>query len=207
MDSVAFIASTGGATGATRAGRQCRRPRRRNRRVMRRLMLLRHAKSDWSKPGQRDHDRVLAARGREAAPRVGKYMATHGLVPELVVCSTAIRARETWDLVVGALKSQPKIVHDERIYDNRPDALIEVIHETDPAVHVLMLVGHNPSFQALGELLPATGDTESRQRLREKFPTAGLAVIDFATDAWNRIHPHSGRLDRMITPRLLDAPD
>src|SRR5262245_31324938 len=135
----------------SRAGRQCRRPQRRNRRVMRRLMLLRHAKSDWSKPGQRDHDRLLAARGREAAPRIGKYMAAHGLVPELVVCSTATRARETWELVAQMLKSQPKAVHDERIYENRPDVLMDIIHETDAAVHVLMLVGHNPSFHARSE--------------------------------------------------------
>jgi phosphohistidine phosphatase len=172
---------------------------------MRRLMLLRHAKSDWSKPGQRDHDRVLASRGREAAPRIGKYMATHDLVPELVVCSTAVRARETWELVAGELASTPRVAHDERIYENRPDTLLHVIHETVPDVHILLLVGHNPSFSALAELLAATGDTESRQRLREKFPTAGLAVIDFAVDAWDRVHPHSGRLDRMITPRLLDA--
>jgi len=172
---------------------------------MRRLMLLRHAKSDWSKPGQRDHDRVLASRGREAAPRIGKYMATHDLMPELVVCSTALRARETWELVAGELAAEPKVAHDERIYENRPDTLLEVIQETEPGIHVLLLVGHNPSFPALAELLAATGDTESRQRLREKFPTAGLAVIDFAVDAWDRVHPHSGRLDRMITPRLLDA--
>jgi phosphohistidine phosphatase len=172
---------------------------------MRRLMLLRHAKSDWSKPGQRDHDRVLAPRGREAAPRIGKYMATHGLVPELVICSTAVRARETWDLAARALPAQPALVHDERVYENRPDTLLDAIHETEPDVHVLLLVGHNPSFQGLAELLAATGDLESRQRLREKFPTGGLAVIDFAVDAWDRVHPHSGRLDRLITPRMLDA--
>jgi phosphohistidine phosphatase len=172
---------------------------------MRRLMLLRHAKSDWSKPGQRDHDRALASRGRESAPRIGKYMATHDLVPELVVCSTAVRARETWELVVRELAAKPTLVHDERIYQNRPDTLLQVIHETGADVHVLLLVGHNPSFPALAELLAATGDTESRQRLREKFPTAGLAVIDFAVDAWDRVHPRSGRLDRMITPRLLDT--
>jgi phosphohistidine phosphatase len=174
---------------------------------MRRLMLLRHAKSDWSKPGQRDHDRVLAARGRDAAPRIGKYMATHGLVPELVLCSTATRARETWELVAQTLPEQPTVVHDERIYENRPDVLLNVINETDAEVHALLLVGHNPSFHGLSQLLAATGDTESRQRLREKFPTAGLAVIDFAVDAWDRVHAQSGRLDRMITPRLLDEAD
>ena len=99
----------------------------------------------------------------------------------------------------------PTLVHDERIYQNRPDILLDVIHETEADIHVLLLVGHNPSFQGLAELLSATGDIESRQRLREKFPTTGLAVIDFAVDAWERVHAQSGRLDRMITPRLLDA--
>jgi phosphohistidine phosphatase len=172
---------------------------------MRRLMLLRHAKSDWSKPGQRDHDRVLAPRGREAAPRIGKYMATHGLLPELVLCSTAARARETWELVAEALSAEPTLVHEERIYENRADVLLDVIQETEPGIHVLLMVGHNPSFHGLAQMLAATGDTESRQRLREKFPTAGLVVIDFAVDAWDRVHPQSGRLDRMITPRLLEA--
>jgi phosphohistidine phosphatase len=116
-----------------------------------------------------------------------------------------LRARETWELVAREITAEPKVVHDERIYENRPDTLLDVIHETETGIHVLLLVGHNPSFPALAELLAATGDTESRQRLREKFPTAGLAVLDFAVDAWDRVHPHSGRLDRMITPRLLDA--
>src|SRR5712671_4835834 len=94
---------------------------------MRRLMLLRHAKSDRSTPGMRDHDRPLNARGRETAPRIGAYMASHALIPDLVICSTATRARETWDLVATALGRSPKVRYDERIYQNDPGVLIELV--------------------------------------------------------------------------------
>ena len=172
---------------------------------MRRLMLLRHAKSDWSKPGERDHDRSLATRGRADAPRVGAYMASHGLVPDLIICSTARRARETCDLVVPAFAKAPRVVHDAGIYDNNPDALFNVVRNVEPDVQVLLLVGHNPSFQGFADAMAASGHGDARQRLREKFPTATLAVIDFPVDAWSDIHPHSGRLDRLISPRLLDG--
>jgi len=173
---------------------------------MRRLLLLRHAKSDRSVPGMRDHDRPLNPRGRESAPRIGAYMATHGLVPDLVLCSTATRARETWDLVAGALDASPKVRFDARIYENDPGILLELVRTLPGGKQgkTVLLVGHNPSFQVFAELVVASGHGDARQRLREKFPTAGLAVIDFATDAWDRVHPQSGRLDRMITPRLLE---
>src|SRR5262249_35236202 len=87
--------------------------------AMRRLMLLRHAKSDWTR-GARDHERTLAPRGREAAPRIGAYMVHHDLLPDLVVCSTATRARETWDLVAKAFAHKPEIVYEERIYEAGP---------------------------------------------------------------------------------------
>jgi phosphohistidine phosphatase len=170
---------------------------------MRRLMLLRHAKSDRSVAGMRDHDRPLNPRGRESAPHIGAYMASHGLVPDLVVCSTATRTRETWDLVAAALGATPKVRYDERIYENDPGALFDLVRTTRNG-DTLLLIGHNPSFQMFAELMVASGHGDARQRLREKFPTAGLAVIDFAIDSWERVHSHSGRLDRMITPRLLD---
>jgi phosphohistidine phosphatase len=172
---------------------------------MRRLMLLRHAKSDRSDPGARDHDRPLNARGRQAAPRIGAYMASHGLAPDLVICSTAARARETWDLVAPAFGSAPKVAFDQAIYRNDPAVLLDLVKKTKANVHSLLLVGHNPSFQAFADLMAASGHGDARQRLREKFPTAALAVIDFAVDAWDRVHTHSGRLDRLITPSLIEA--
>lgn len=175
---------------------------------MRRLMLLRHAKSDWSGPHSApDHDRVLDPRGREAAPKIGAYMARHGLEPDLVLCSTAARARETLALAARAFSVPPRTVYEARIYDADPERLLEVIEETDADVHALLLVGHNPGMQSLAELLIASGDVESRQKILEKYPTAGLAVIDFPLSDWSRLHPQSGRLDRFVTPRLLASID
>ena len=172
---------------------------------MRRLMLLRHAKSAWTRSGAPDHERTLAPRGREAAPRIGAYMVHHGLMPDLVLCSTATRARETWDLVAKAFPTRPAMTYEERIYEAGPNALFQVVMETKSGVHALLLVGHNPGLHELAQRLIASGDTDARARLTEKFPTGALAVIDFAVDDWGKLHPRSGRLDRLVVPRTLAA--
>src|ERR1043165_1182920 len=172
---------------------------------MRRLMLLRHAKSDWSVPGARDQDRPLNARGREAAPKMGAYMARHGLVPDFIVASPATRVTETLALVLPAFTKQPKTVPDARIYETGADELLTVIKKAPRSVHCLLLVGHNPSLAQLASLLVASGEVETRQRLLEKFPTAALAVIDFPVDDWSKLHPKSGRLDRFVLPKALDS--
>jgi phosphohistidine phosphatase len=172
---------------------------------MRRLMLLRHAKSDWPRAGARDHERTLAPRGREAAPRIGAYLVHHGLLPDLVICSTAMRARETWDLVAKAFGEKPPVVYEERIYEAGPNALFDVVKETKSGVHALLLTGHNPGMHEFAQRLIASGDTDARARLSEKFPTGALAVIDFPVDDWRKLHPRSGRLDRLVVPRTLEA--
>ena len=172
---------------------------------MRRLMLLRHAKSDWSVAGARDHDRVLNARGREAAPKMGAYMARHALVPDLVVASTASRVSETLELVLPAFEAPPKVQQDARVYGAGANALLGVIKETPRDAHSLLLVGHNPGIGELASALIASGDVEARQQLLEKFPTAALAVIDFAVDDWSKVHPRGGRLDRFVVPRSLQT--
>ena len=170
---------------------------------MRRLMLLRHAKSDWTCPGVGDRDRGLTQRGRESALKVGEYMACHALGPDLAVCSPVARARDTWAIVSQAFADPPPLHYEERLYETKAEAILQVISGTEPSVHALLVVGHNPGLRDLAELLIATGDLEVRRRLLEKFPTAGLAVIDFALDESTRIHPRAGRLDRFIVPRQL----
>lgn len=172
---------------------------------MRRLMLLRHAKSDWSAPGTRDHDRTLNPRGREAAPKMGAYMARHALVPDLIIASTATRVVETLDLLLPAFAKAPKVVSERRIYEATPERLMEVIKDTPQAAHSILLIGHNPGLGELASSLVAVGDEDARQRLVEKFPTAALAVIDFAVDDWKKVHAHGGRLDRFVVPRTLDT--
>jgi phosphohistidine phosphatase len=172
---------------------------------MRRLMLLRHAKSDWAQPGLRDHDRALTPRGREAAARMGAYLVRHALLPDLIVASPAKRVAETLDLLLPAFETPPKLVSEPRLYEARANALLGVVKETPRAVHGLLVVGHNPGLAELATLLIASGEVEARQRLIEKFPTAALAVIDFALDDWEKLHPRSGRLDRFVVPRALET--
>jgi phosphohistidine phosphatase len=169
-----------------------------------RLMLLRHAKSDWNQ-GVADHERPLNARGRKAAPKVGATMAGHALVPDLIVASTATRVRETLDLVRAAFEAAPKVTYDKRIYEAEPDALIQVIHETPRDVNSLLLVGHNPGLAELAALLVASGKAEARLRMAAKFPTAALAVLDFKGHDWSKLAPRSGKLDRFIVPKGLQG--
>lgn len=172
---------------------------------MRRLMLLRHAKSDWSRNGAPDRDRTLAARGQEAAPIIGAHMAQHGLPPDAAKVSTARRTRQTWELAAPAFHDTIETVYDERIYEASTATLLAVVRETPAGVHSLLLVGHNPGLQELAQLLIGGGDADARLALLEKFPTAALAVIDFRVDRWSDIAPHGGRLDRFVTPRSLRA--
>jgi len=177
--------------------------------AMHRLMLLRHAKSDWSSSsGTPDMVRPLNARGEAAARLMGGYMARHGLIPARVLCSPAQRTRETWAGISAQWGDDVEVVFDERLYAATPQAIVSVIKAEDEAkaaVRTLLVIGHNPGLQEAAELLIAAGDVSLRERLREKFPTSALAVIDFAADRWSRIHDRSGRLDRYVTPRSIAA--
>ena len=136
---------------------------------------------------------------------MGAYMARHALVPDLVIASTAARVVETLSLLLPAFDKPPRVVTDKRLYESEGAALLDVIKETPRTAHSLLLVGHNPGLAELAALLMASGDVEARQRLIEKFPTAALAVIDFALDDWAKLHPKAGRLDRFVVPRTLEA--
>jgi len=122
---------------------------------MRRLMLLRHAKTERAGPGERDRDRKLMKRGRDDAALIGKYMSDHGLVPDLAIVSPAVRAQETWALVAAGFAKAPRIAIDGRIYNAVPETLISLIGETrkTPA---LLVVGHNPGLHELALQLIAS---------------------------------------------------
>jgi phosphohistidine phosphatase len=171
---------------------------------MRRLILLRHAKTERAAPGERDRDRKLMKRGCSDAPLIGAYMAHHGLVPDLALVSPAKRAQETWALIAAAFAKPPRAVDDERLYNASPEALLDAIGDTRKA-HTLVVVGHNPGLHDLAQRLIAAGDVNLREQLNEKLPTSGLVVIDLPVDDWARLHPHAGRLERFVSPRLIAA--
>lgn len=172
--------------------------------AMRRLMLLRHAKTERAEPGESDRDRKLMQRGREDAPVLGAYMAHHGLVPDLALVSPAARAQETWMLLATAFAKTPRMQIDDRIYNSSPRNLLQVIAEPRKARR-LLVVGHNPSLHEFALQLIAAGNIEAREQLREKLPTSGLVVMDLPIDDWALVHPHAARLERFVTPRLIAA--
>jgi phosphohistidine phosphatase len=171
---------------------------------MRRLMLLRHAKTERAEPGQRDRDRKLTKRGRDDAAVIGAYMARHGLTPDLALVSPAKRTQETWALAAPAFAKAPRLLVEERIYNATTEALFKIISEARGA-HWLVVVGHNPGLHDIAVQLIASGDADTRERVTEKLPTSGLVVIDLAFDDWSHLHLHAGRLERFITPRLIAA--
>lgn len=168
---------------------------------MRRLMLLRHAKSDRS-PGVRDIDRPLNARGLRTAPQMGAYLAAEGLLPDAVVVSPSQRTRSTWEEISPSLAGvRPTYV--DAIYEAPARALLDVIRSTPGETTSLLLVGHNPGIQEVALDLVGAGSREARAQLALEFPTAALAVIDFEQD-WSDLRSRSGRLERFVTPKGLD---
>jgi phosphohistidine phosphatase len=172
---------------------------------MRRLLLLRHAKAERSDPGSQDISRVLMERGRKDAAKIGAYMASHALIPGRVVLSPATRTRETWKYAAATFKPAPAAMSAEQLYDATPHDIIGVIKESPASAHTLMLIGHNPGLHEAALMLIASGDIDTRERLREGLPTSGLIIIDFAFDDWSKVHPHSGRLERFVSPKTLEA--
>jgi phosphohistidine phosphatase len=172
---------------------------------MRRLLLLRHAKAERLQSGGRDHDRILAKRGREDAVAVGAYLVRHKLIPDQALVSTSARTRETWGLVAKAFSKPPPVEFESMIYEAEPEAILNAIRATEPKARTLLVVGHNPGMQQLAEILIASGDVEARQRLLEEFPTSAFATISFATDNWDGVHANGGRLEHFVTPQTLEA--
>jgi phosphohistidine phosphatase len=173
---------------------------------MRRLMLMRHAKSDRT-PGVEDHDRPLNERGRAAAPEMGAYLAEQKLVPGLIVCSTAKRTRQTWELIAPSLPKGTRVVFDDGLYLAESDAIAALVRALPKDAASALLIGHNPGLQDAAIALAGAGDADARRRLRDHYPTAGLAVIDFARDEWAAVRARGGRLERFVTPKSIAGTD
>jgi phosphohistidine phosphatase len=168
---------------------------------VRRLWLLRHAKSAWDDPGIPDHDRPLAPRGRAAASRVAEHLDRIAVRPRLVRCSSARRARETLAIILPGLGDELTIEVDPALYTFSGAQLLEVVLELPPAHPEVMLVGHNPAMEDLASALARDG--EALLALREKYPTGALAGLELDVDAWADAAPGCARLATFVTPREL----
>ena len=165
----------------------------------RRLLLIRHAKSDWES-GAPDHERPLNARGRREAPKLGKHLAALGLRPDLVVCSDAARARQTWGLVAKAWPDPPPLRVDGRLYDASRSEVLDVIVETPEEVTTLACVGHEPTSSALAAVLAADAEPGVAEELAAGLKTARAVVLTFS-GPWSSLEPAAAHLMSVIGPR------
>ncbi|MCP5083415.1 MAG: histidine phosphatase family protein [Alphaproteobacteria bacterium] len=173
---------------------------------MKTLLFLRHAKSSWSSPGVDDHDRPLSGRGRRAAEAMGRYIERSGLMPDLILCSTAKRATETFERASAGWSSPPPTRTEGALYNFSSGAgYLDLISGTDETVQSLMLIGHNPTTEILVSELMGEADREAAEKLARKYPTAALAVLHFETNSWREIDKGTGKLISFTLPRELDA--
>ncbi|MBR0719240.1 histidine phosphatase family protein [Bradyrhizobium liaoningense] len=175
---------------------------------MRRLLLLRHAKTETDAPSGRDQDRRLDDRGHKDAARMGEWIADHGPSPDMVLVSPAVRAKQTWDLAWEAMKAHvaaPLVEFLPELYGADPAHLLETIRTaTIPAnPKRLMLVGHNPGMHEFALMLTGSGDAASSKALAHNLPTAGLAIFDFDVKDWGDVAYRRGKLALFVSPKLL----
>lgn len=171
----------------------------------RRLILVRHAKSAW--PDVPDRDRPLAKRGRRQAPLAGAWLRSAGCRPDLVLCSPARRTRDTWELMAAELEEAGKVSYEERVYGASAAALLELVREVSTSVTTLLLVGHSPGLPDLAAELagdsPGASRGDALERLRAKFPTAAVAVLEVPGE-WQDLAPGGARLAGFVVPRDLE---
>jgi phosphohistidine phosphatase len=169
-----------------------------------RLLLLRHAKSAWDVAGLADFDRPLAARGRRAATMIGEHLAAHRLIPDRILCSSSRRTRETLIGILPMIPSDLEIRITRDLYEVSADAYLDCVGALGGSARSLMLIGHNPTMQDTALELIGSGNPALRDEIAAKFPTAGLAVIDFDIHKWSELRPRTGRVVAFFRPRELE---
>ncbi|MET9524003.1 SixA phosphatase family protein [Streptomyces coeruleorubidus] len=167
---------------------------------LRRLVVLRHAKSAWPLDVA-DHERPLAPRGRRDAPAAGHALAEADCLPDIALCSTAVRARRTWELAAAEWGTPPPVRYDRRLYAASPAGLLTVVHEVSAEVETLLLIGHNPGLEELVLALAGDGLDDSLERVRTKFPTSAIAVLSWYGTTWRALTPGTALLTSLTVPR------
>lgn len=175
---------------------------------MRRLILLRHAKTEKLSQTGQDRDRRLDERGRNDAAVLGRYLTEQGLRPELALISPAARVRETWELLSAEMSKAPRMKIVQELYGADSVQLLNVIRAADggqPAV--MMIIGHNPGIHEFAITAMRGARANDRAALVDSMPTCGLAVLDFPTGDWSEVAFRTAQLERFVSPRLLREAD
>jgi phosphohistidine phosphatase len=159
---------------------------------MKTLYLLRHAKSSWKDETLVDVERPLNGRGRRASETVGAFLKREKIIPDLVLSSSAIRARQTTDIVVEAAKLRTDLRFDERIYEASAQKLLEVVRQIEKSKKAVLLVGHNPGLEEFLELLTGTSET---------MPTGTLSKVVLKLSSWAAVGDKAGALEWIVRPK------
>jgi phosphohistidine phosphatase len=167
---------------------------------MRRLFLLRHAKSSWEDPRLADHDRPLAPRGRRATKLLREHLRHESVAPAVVLCSSARRTRETLERIGPALAAEVPVRIERELYAASAQRLLERLRALDDEVESVLVIGHNPGLELLALCLGGSG--EPLAAVRRKFPTGALATLEFA-GSWSELAAGSAELTDFVTPKRL----
>lgn len=171
---------------------------------MRRLCLLRHGKSRWDDASLADVDRPLSKRGRRAVERVARYLGATGVRPAIVLCSVARRTRETLDRLAPVLEGVPVAIETE-LYEADEADLLARLRRMDDRLASALLIGHNPGLERLAASLAAGhGDRAGMARMREKYPTGALAILECDVGRWADLGDGTCRLVSFVRPADLD---
>ena len=178
---------------------------------MLRLIILRHLKTGWALPGQRDIDRQLEQRGISDAKIVESWIAEHGLAPDYIYCSEAVRTRQTLDAITPAFAQKPQVTFHPDLYSGSADDYLAIL-ESHGEPETLMIVGHNPSCAALANMM-LDRNTELKPgsdmaAIAYKYPTGAMTVFDFDIEDWASLRPATGKLVHFLMPKsYLSAAD
>lgn len=164
------------------------------------LILMRHAKSSWDDPLASDHARPLNARGRDAAGRVGRWLAAEGHRPDAALVSSALRTRETWDLVAAELPRAPAPVVLDALYHAGPEVMLRCLARAEG--RCVLMLGHNPGMAAFAGWMLARPPAHARFA---DYPTAATLVAEFPAERWADVSPGSGIARAFVVPRELPA--
>lgn len=168
------------------------------------ILLLRHAKSAWGEPGLDDHERPLNKRGERAAEAMAEHIVHNAPRPDLILCSTALRTRQTLAPLIHRLTSPaPPIALEKGLYLASEPALLVRLRAVPDEVHTVLLIGHNEGIGELAEALAGTGDATALDRLDEKFPTGTLATFEVPDGPWRDLTPGAADLLAFVRPRDL----
>jgi len=167
----------------------------------RRLVLLRHAKSDWP-TGVPDRERPLGQRGRAEAPQAGRWLAAAGLLPDLAIVSSATRTRQTWNLVSSQLDGEVPTTYSDDLYESGLMGSLALLRTLPADVATALVVGHNPTTESLALYLQdGTGVAADRSRMAGKYPTGGIAVLHLQVPDWRDLDEGTARLLAFAVPR------